>query len=127
MNSYATFYLQGRSEVAETGVEIEIDLTAVAERVIAGEKLATVTTQVATDALKAKQNSRERRDWFEEMDEDIKDAGGDKEKAYALFCEGRVDELRHIVEDELVNAMTDVVDADGEDDEAEPEEDGADK
>src|SRR5277367_4577208 len=101
MNKYVAFYLQGRAD-AEDGISAEVDVTAIAQRVLNGEKMEKATREAADAALKPQMSNGAKRTWLKDNEEEIKAAGGDKEKAYAAFYEGQVDEFRYLLEDETV-------------------------
>lgn len=104
---YMYFYLIGRQEDELTS---EVDLTALAERVLAGEKMRDVTYQVALDAAKANEHNGHRRDWLIDNRDEIAEAGGDENKAYALYQQGCVDELAHGIENDLMGEIIELLD-----------------
>lgn len=126
MGKEITFYMQGREDVSDSGVTAEVDITAIANRVIAGEKIHAVTLEVADAALRAQANSTKKTRWLKENKDEISEAGVDKEKAWSAFLEGQIDELRYILEDESCDAIDEILDEEPEDDggeEEEPDED----
>jgi hypothetical protein len=125
MDPYMPFYVEGRLDIGNEGVDVEIDVTEMATRVMNGEKIYDVTYSVSEAALKPKANSSFKRTWISDHASEIKDAGGDKEKAFGKFFSGQCDELRHMMEDEVADALEELLDNpdEEEDDEAEDEED----
>lgn len=126
IDPYMEFYVLGRTDIAEEGFKLEVDLGDLAKRVLCGESIHTVTTELADASVKTQSHSRDKRDWLAANTDLIKDAGGDKEKAYQKFCEGRRDEIRHMLEDETANELEPMLEAGDDDDapEGEDDEDG---
>ena len=121
MDQYVAFYMQGRSDVADDGVKVEVDIDAIAARVVNGEDMYKVTNEVADAALRGRANSTVKTRWQKENADEIADAGGNKELAYTRFLAGQIAELRYILEDETCDAVDEqLMDAnDGDDDEEE--------
>lgn len=127
MDTYVTFYMQGRSDVADDGGNVEIDIDAMAARVLAGEDIYKVTHEVADAALRPRSNSSVKTRWQKENANEVKDAGGDKDRAYEQFLKGQVAELRYILEDETCDAIDEQLDDagdEGDGDEDEPDGEG---
>jgi hypothetical protein len=114
--------MQGREDVA-SGVSVEVDVSAIAQRVIAGEKLGAVTLEVADAAMRPQANSTMKRKWLKDNAEEITEAGIDKEKAFTSFLEGQIDELRYILEEESCDAIDEILDSEEEPEEEPDEED----
>jgi hypothetical protein len=124
MDPYMPFYVEGRLDIGNEGVDVEIDVTEMATRVMNGEKIYDVTYSVSEAALKPKANSSFKRTWISDHASEIKDAGGDKEKAFGKFFSGQCDELRHMMEDEVADALEELLDNPEEDDEEDDADDG---
>lgn len=125
---YMYFYLIGRND---DELASEVDLTVMAERVMAGQSLREVTYKVATDAARAAEHGGHRRDWLLSNKDEVAEAGGNESKAYDLYLQGQIDELAHSLEAEVMGEINELLDdidlaqstsdddGDGEDDEPE--------
>lgn len=129
MDKYVPFYMQGREEISSNGVSAEVDISAIATRVIAGEKIYKVTLEVADAALRTKVISTEKRTWLKDNEDEIKEEGVDKEKAFGAYLEGQIDEFRYLLEDETCDAIAEVIEesAEGDEEDDEPEEEEEDE
>lgn len=119
MDKYVAFYMQGRADIEDDGISAEIDITAMATRVLDGEDLYKVTLEVADASIRPRENSSSKAKWQKQNAKDITDAGGDKEKAYVAFLNGQIAELRYTLEDETCDQMDELLDDSGD----EPDED----
>lgn len=135
MNRYITFYMNGRDDVADGNVTADIDLEVIAEAII---KAAWMDTSSDTDpslirdrcmnaaatALGPLRNA-DKAAWLKENAADIKRAGfrgPTSHEAFNAFMQGRIDELAHSIEPDLLVAIdvilnTDEEDGDGDDEE----------
>lgn len=117
---YRTFYLDGRDDVIDNGVDGELeDITPLATQVLDGASLYH-TTYDAAKAVLAPLWFTEKKQFLEDSEVEIKAAGGDSTLAFEQWMEGRTDELRSTIEIEVLNAMHDELD-EGDDDEEDDE------
>lgn len=126
MNRYITFYMNGRDDVHDGNVTADIDLEVIAEAVAKdAQDIRDQCMNAATVALAPLRNS-EKVAWLKENAVDIKNAGISKtaaHEAFNAFMQGRIDELAHAIEPDVLAAIdvilnTDEEDGDGDDEEA---------
>lgn len=112
---YAWAYLAGREERL---IKNDIDVEQLAEQVLEGKgSVHEVTRTAVAAAAKGLAVDRKKRDWITDYDEEIKGSvGSDSNTAYEHYLEGRIDELTSRLEDDVVEAMGDIVGDDGEED-----------
>ena len=125
MRSYITFYLLGRENMEEDGIDADIDLTSLAQAMYTsgdGKKLSELLWTAAAKAIAPSESSGEKRGWIAEHDSDIRDAGGDAERAWRAYQDGRTAELVMGLEPEVLDVMWDMF-SEGDDDEDEAEDD----
>ena len=122
--AYALFYIEGREEKI---LKNDIDTAQLAEKFLDGADLRTLCIDAARVAAKPLEVGRRKKDWIEDSKEDIDEAGGDADKAYANYLEGRVDELASDLESDVIEDLTAMIsgedDEDGEDEEDDEEDD----
>lgn len=99
---YLYFYLIGRRD-EELACSIDLDI--IAKRVFAGESLRDVVHRFASDAAGAAELDGFKRDWLADNRGEIAEAGGDEEKAYALYRQGQIDELAVSLEPEVLQEV----------------------
>ncbi len=115
-DKYLLFYLEGREAKM---LKADIDTEAVAEEVEAGKgSIHELLHKAVSDAARAEGVDRAKRRWIAEYEDEIKDAGGDGELAYQHYVAGRVDELVHRLDGEVVDFLA------GDEDDDEEEEEG---
>jgi hypothetical protein len=118
-SDYAFFYLEGRDEKR---LRADIDTEAIAKDVLNDKgTIHELVHKAVTAAAETHRVDRKKRQWIEEYAEDIQSAGGDGEEAYRHYLDGRIDELTHTLEGEVVDDMTALIG--GEDDEDDDDED----
>ena len=124
--AYVSFYLEGREDRL---IKNDIDTDQIAEQVTAGKgTIHALLSAAATAAAEPLRVGRKKREWTEEFESEIKEAGGDQDEAYATYLQGRIDELAHRLEGDVVDAMhgegeDEDGDADEEDEESDEDED----
>ena len=128
---YYYFYLLGRQDEE---FDVQVDITALAERVLSGEAIRDVCTRVAADAAVTAQHGGHKRDWMIENRDEIAEAGGNGEHAYGLYLDGQKDQFASSLEPEILDELRELLDDidlserggedddDGEDDEEEEDE-----
>lgn len=111
---YAWAYLAGREERL---IKNDIDVEHLAEQVLEGKGTVHEVTRAAVSAAaKGLAVDRKKRDWIADYDEEIKGSvGSDSNVAYEHYLEGRIDELTSRLEDEVVEAIGEIVGDDGDD------------
>lgn len=115
--SYVGFYLDGREDVREGGVSVDVSVIALAKDACADDgELRTVVHAAATAAVRPLES--ERTDWIAENKKMLKADGYDGVLAFDAFQRGRIDELAHIIEPDVTEAMEDELDGIADADEA---------
>lgn len=104
---YYYFYLLGRQD---DEFNVEVDITALAERVLAGESIRDVCTRVAADAAVTAQHGGHKRDWMLENKDEIAEAGGNGEHAYALYLDGQKDQFASSLEPDILEELRELLD-----------------
>lgn len=106
---YLYFYLLGRRD---DELPCSIDLARLANRVLDGEPLRAVTLEVAEQAANAAELDGYREEWVEVNEAEVKEAGGDADKAYGLYRQGQIDELAVSLESEVLEQVQNMLDTD---------------
>jgi transcription elongation factor Elf1 len=129
-NLYFPFYNLGRDEYE--GAE-GVVLDALSKRVLAGEPLRTVVEKAIIASLTTDLDRKFKADWIADNVEDIKEAGGDTEKAWGLYfagaCDAGIASLLNELADNTASVLDEQLDEgedgdeDDEDDEDDEEED----
>lgn len=118
--AYMSFYLEGRdAKLFRHGVDEE-DL---AKKILetGGDVHQTIHAAVTTEAAAL---IRQKKAWLRESAEFITECGGSEDDAWSAFVAGRVDELVHAIEPNVVEIMTE--ECDGGEDDGEEDDDDAD-
>ena len=119
-DKYMQCYLAGRYEDYEGEVAIE-DLV---KKVHAGTPLRDIALTVARTAITHEMGASEKVQWLKDNLDEIKAMGGDTEKAYRLYVQGRVENLAHQIEVDVITTMEDADDeGDDEDEDDDDDED----
>lgn len=128
--TYVCFYLAGRDDRL---IKNDIDTDDIAEAVCAGKgTVHELLVKAATAAAEPLRVDRKKRNWIEEWEDEIKEAGGDSDEAYGHYVQGRIDELAHRLEGDVIDTMIvitageDEEGGDEDEDEDEDEDDGDD-
>lgn len=127
VGDYWQFYLEGRCE--RRRLKNDIDDEAVTEEMVRmGTPLRDAVLSASARAAAPLEAGKAKRSWISEREEEIKAAGGDTDAAYAAYVQGRIDDLALVVEEGVLDVLSQRFgdDAEGEDDEEEEddEEDG---
>lgn len=121
--TYAWFYIEGRED---RSLKHDIDTDQIAKQVMDGKgSIHDLLVKAAKSAAEPLQVARKKRTWIEEFEGEIKEAGGDSEEAYRHYIDGRVDELVHRLDGDVVESLAELSGAEtdgGDDDEDEDEE-----
>ena len=119
---YISCYILGRTDTFDG----EVDMDGLVERILAGAPMRETSLDVARRAVMASADSSAKVEWLHENLEAVRSLGGDTERAWRLFCQGRVDALAAQVEESGLEDMISRLDEDEEGDEegGEEEEDG---
>ena len=104
---YYYFYLLGRQD---DEFDVQVDITALAERVLSGEAIRDVCTQVAADAAVTAQHGGHKRDWLIENRDEIAEAGGNGEHAYDLYLDGQKDQFASSLEPDILDELRELLD-----------------
>lgn len=118
---YVICYIQGRLESFEGDVDVE----KLIEKISSGAPVRETTLDFARKALQPEMDSASKMQWLQDHLDDVKDLGGDTEKAWRAFCQGRIDGLAWQLEESTVYELEeeweegDEGEDDGEDEEAE--------
>lgn len=118
---YVIFYLAGRDD---RKIKNDIDTSQIAEDVIAGKgTIRDLVMKAVSEAAAPLRVDRKKKAWIDEYEDEIKDAGGDKELAYQHYLDGRIDELAHSLEADVVEDLDGMMGGDDGDEDAEDEDD----
>lgn len=119
---YVNCYVSGRCDPFEGSV----DLPMVVAKIVAGAPVRDTVLSLARATITKEMDAATKMQWIKDNLDEIKDMGGDTEKSWRLFCEGRIDALAlqidEAVMEELVNQLEDEEDED-DDEEEEGDED----
>jgi hypothetical protein len=119
---YISCYILGRTDTFDG----EVDMDGLVDRILAGAPMRETSLEVARRAVMASADSSAKVEWLHDNLEAVRSLGGDTEKAWRLFCQGRVDALAAQVEESALEDMIGRLDEDeagAEDEEDETEED----
>lgn len=125
--AYVAFYLDGREDRL---LKHDIDTVQVAEEVGDGKgSIHELLVKAATSAAEPLRVDRKKRSWLEEYADEIKEAGGDGELAYQHYIQGRIDEVVHRLDGDVVEELSEMNgdESDEDEDEEEDEEDEEDE
>jgi len=117
---YVSCYFSGRFDAFDG----PIDTAQLVDRVQSGYQLRDVTIEAARRAITIEMDTSAKLQWVNDNLDDIKAMGGDTEKAWRLYGQGRADALASRLEDEVLNAVEE--DEEDEDDEDEDEDEDGD-
>lgn len=121
--AYVAFYLDGREDRL---LKHDIDTVQIAEEVGDGKgSIHEMLVKAATSAAEPLRVDRKKRTWLEEYEGEIKEAGGDGELAYQHYIQGRIDEVVHRLDGEVVEELSSMhgEESDDEDDDDDEDED----
>jgi hypothetical protein len=112
---YLTFYLEGREDVIDGGVEAEFDIDALVRAIRKTDNISaglhSVTRTAAEKTFAHLETTSERAEWIDEHHQALEAGGHDVDDAYLAFCVGRIDEVRYMLEQDVVGRL---IDLDGE-------------
>ncbi len=123
-NRSLPFYLDGRSDMSQRGTKAEVDVGLVCEQIFDGGDLFEVTKTAASAALADAKYSRVRAKWRAKNAKAQHDM--DRAASWTAYHAGRVDEFRHLLEDQVIDALGEEVEAEIVAPTVEDEEDGDD-
>lgn len=131
-DAYVTCYFSGRVDEYDG----DIDMQSIVDDVLAGKPLRDVTHAAAKKLIAADADVAAKAQWLKDNADEIKAMGGDSEKAWRLYTQGRTDALAADLEDSALEAIAeeeveededddedDDGDADAEDDDGDDDED----
>lgn len=113
---YVTCYMSGRTDAFEGNV----DLAMLVAKIGAGSPVRDSALDLAKKSLAPEMDTATKMAWLKDNAEAIREMGGDTEKAWRLFCQGRTDALALQLE---VDAMEEIMNQIEEDEDEEDEED----
>ena len=119
---YVFCYLSGRMEP----VEREIDIEKIVDRIAGGAPMRETTLELARSAAMADMDSAMKIQWLHDNIDTIRRFGGDTEKAWRMFCQGRVDALAWQLEEAVVDELVNREEGDDEDEADEGDDDEGD-
>lgn len=118
---YVVCYVSGRCD----SFEGTVDADKIVEQISAGAPAWDTIIAAARKAVMAEMDASTKVAWLKDNLDEVKAMGGDTEKAWKMFCDGRVDALAvqidETVMEELVNQIED--EEEDEDDDADEDED----
>ena len=86
---YVSCYVSGRMD----SFEGDIDLEKLVERITGGAAVRETIVEVARKAVTSEMDAAAKVQWLQDNLEAIRSMGGDTEKAWRMFCQGRIDAL----------------------------------
>lgn len=125
--SYAPFYIAGR---ADRLIKSDVDTEEIAALVLKGNgSIHELLVKAVTEVAAPLRVDRKKKAWYEEYEDEIKEAGGDQEEAYRHYLQGRIDELVFQLEPEVLDELEISLggDPDGDEEHDEDDDDDADE
>lgn len=119
---YVSCYFSGRCDAFDG----EVDADKLTDKVLSGVPLRDVTLEAARIAITPTMDPATKVQWLKDNLDEIKALGGDTEKAWRLYGQGRIDALAHQLEEEVLNNIEEDEDEDDEEEDEEEGEDGDD-
>jgi len=119
---YWQFYLDGRLEKRQLKSDIDEDAL-VEEMVRMGAPLRDTISAACDRAAAPLVSGKAKRQWIDEHKDEIKDAGGDSDAAYAAYLLGRTDDLAYDVEEAVIGALDQRFGGEDDDEDAEDDDD----
>ncbi len=117
---YVHCYLSGRCDEYQGE---PLDVAVLVEKVNSGVALRTCTHDAATRAITAEMDIATKAAWLKDNADVIKDIGGDSEKAWRLYTQGRADALAHDLEVDVLEAISDEEEEEPDDDDDDSDDD----
>lgn len=115
---YVSCYFSGRCDEYDG----DIDIDKLVEKIHAGSPMRDVTLEAAKRAITADMDVATKAAWLKDNVDEIKALGGDSEKAWRLYSQGRTDALAQGLEVEILEAIVEE-EPDEEDEEDEEDDD----
>lgn len=119
---YVSCYFSGRFDAFDG----TIDTDKLVERVESGLPLRDVTMEAARRAISAEMDHKAKIQWLNDNSDEIKSMGGDAEKAWRLYGQGRTDALARQLEDDVLNSVEEEEEEEDEDEDEDEDEEGDD-
>lgn len=123
---YVACYLSGRMDTFDGTV----DMAMLVAKIDSGAPMRDTVLSLARSLIGKEMDAATKVAWLKDNLDEIKSMGGDTEKAWRMFCEGRIDalvaQLDEAAMEELVSSSSSFED-DEEDDEEEGDEEGDDE
>ncbi len=118
---YVQCYVAGRYDTYEGDLELE----AILERAVSPGMVSirSASEAAAKKAIDAEMDAATKVQWLKDNLEEINAMGGDTEKAWSRYLQGRVDNLAHQTEADIVSLMEEQLEGEEEDDDDEEDED----
>jgi len=116
---YVQCYVAGRYDTYEG----ELELEAILERAVSPGMVTIreASMTAAKKAVDAEMDAATKVQWLKDNLEEIKAMGGDTEKAWSRYLQGRVDNLAHQTEADIVSLMEEQLEGDEEDEDDDEE------
>jgi hypothetical protein len=118
---YVSCYVSGRCDTFEG----EVDMAMLVAKIQSGASPRETVLALARKTITDEMNATLKVQWLKDNLDEIKELGGDTEKAWRQFCEGRVDALAKQLDEEAMEELMNQLEE--EEDEDEDEEDGDDE
>lgn len=116
---YVTCYVSGRCDSFEGNV----DLAMLVAKITSGSPVRETVLSLARKTITDEMDAATKVQWLKDNLEEIKSLGGDTEKAWRAFCEGRIDALAISLDEALMEELVNQIE-DEEDDEDEDGDEG---
>ena len=115
---YVSCYVSGRMD----SFEGDIDLEKLVERITGGAAVRETIVEVARKAVTSEMDAAAKVQWLQDNLEAIRSMGGDTEKAWRMFCQGRIDALAEQLDENVMEELVNQLEAEEDEDEDEDEE-----
>jgi hypothetical protein len=111
---YTACYLAGRLDESDSGTP---DLDRLVESVMLGKSIRDVTIDAARQFIaETEGHEEEKAEWIADNRASIDESGGDGDKAWKLYTQGRAEALAHQLEDDVLCLIEDTEEEEEEDD-----------
>lgn len=119
---YVTCYVSGRCDAYEG----ELDTDAILEQITGGAPARDTSVAAARKAVMAEMDAATKVAWLKDNLDEVKEMGGDTEKAWKMFCEGRVDALAVQIDEAVMEALVNQIEDEEEEEELDEDSEDAD-
>lgn len=120
-DAYVHCYIAGRCDYDEDDV---VEIEQLVEKVSSGSPMRDVTLAAAKAAVTKELDVAAKAQWLKDNADTIKEMGGDSEKAWRMYMQGRIDALASDLESWVLENLAEEDGEDEDDDNEEDDDDG---